>query len=104
MKEEEFKVFEQTLKEKLPVTFRINTGELNHHKFSEMLRAPQFIENYTNKDFEPEVDQRESVKTQKIDYDQLSMDCKPYYPGQVLFEMMIPREMLKKNLGLKQIH
>jgi hypothetical protein len=38
MKEEEFKVFEQTLKEKLPVTFRINTGELNHHKFSEMLR------------------------------------------------------------------
>ena len=32
------------------------------------------------------------------------MDLKDFYPGRVLFEMMIPRELLKKNLGLKQIH
>ena len=32
------------------------------------------------------------------------MDLKPFYPNDVLFEMMIPREMLKKNIGLKQIH
>jgi hypothetical protein len=32
------------------------------------------------------------------------MDCKSFYPNNVLFEMMIPRELLKKNLGLKQIH
>jgi len=32
------------------------------------------------------------------------MDCKPYYKNDILFEMMIPRELLKKNIGLKQIH
>ena len=32
------------------------------------------------------------------------MDLKAFYPHESLFEMMIPRELLKKNLGLKQIH
>jgi 16S rRNA C967 or C1407 C5-methylase (RsmB/RsmF family) len=32
------------------------------------------------------------------------MDLKPFYPHEALFEMMIPRELLKKNLGLKMIH
>ena len=32
------------------------------------------------------------------------MDLKPFYPHDVLFEMMIPRELLKKNLGLKMAH
>ena len=39
-----------------------------------------------------------------IDYDKLKMDLKPFYPHESLFEMMIPRELLKKNRGLKQIH
>jgi len=32
------------------------------------------------------------------------MDCKPFYEREVLFELMIPKELLKKNLGLKKIH
>jgi hypothetical protein len=32
------------------------------------------------------------------------MDCKEFYPNHVLFEMMIPKELLKKNIGLKSIH
>jgi hypothetical protein len=32
------------------------------------------------------------------------MDVKPYYPMDIVFEMMIPKEMLKKNLGLKKVH
>ena len=32
------------------------------------------------------------------------MDVKSFYPHDVLFEMMIPRELLKKNVGLKKIH
>ena len=31
------------------------------------------------------------------------MDCKPFYPLDLVFEMAIPRELLKKNEGLKQI-
>ena len=40
----------------------------------------------------------------KMDLGKLKMDCKPFYPHNSLFEMMIPRELLKKNQGLKQIH
>jgi hypothetical protein len=101
---EEFKLFEATLKEKLPVTFRLNSGEHNYEKVSQMLRDPDFITNCTDKDFEVEADVNNSLKTAKIDYSTLRIDCKPYYPNSVLFEMMIPRELLKKNMGLKKIH
>jgi hypothetical protein len=33
------------------------------------------------------------------------LDAKRYYPpGNVMFEMTVPRELLKKNIGLKAIH
>lgn len=48
MDKEEFKVFESTLKEKLPVTFRINSGEHNFDKLSQLLRDPEFISNFTD--------------------------------------------------------
>lgn len=101
---DEFKLFEATLKEKLPVTFRLNSGEHNFEKVSEMLRDPEFVSKYTDKDLEVQHDENQSMKTTKIDFSTLRMDCKPYYPNSVLFEMMIPRELLKKNVGLKQIH
>ena len=44
------------------------------------------------------------LKDVKIDYSKLKMDLKEFYPHKSLFEMMIPRELLKKNLGLKKIH
>jgi hypothetical protein len=51
------------------------------------------------------LDQRElayqSMKEVVVDYSALKMELKPFYPGNVLFEMMIPRELLKKNLKLK---
>ena len=81
MNPDEFRVFEQTLKVKLPVSFRINSGEVNHQKFSEMLRASDFIQKYTSDDFEVEPDEHGSYKTAKVDFSQLCMDCKPYYPG-----------------------
>ena len=44
------------------------------------------------------------MKEAPIDFSQLRMDVKSFYPHDVLFEMMIPRELLKKNVGLKKIH
>ena len=44
------------------------------------------------------------MKEAPIDFGQLRMDVKSFYPHDVLFEMMIPRELLKKNVGLKKIH
>jgi len=46
----------------------------------------------------------QSMKEVEIDYSKLKMDVKSFYPHDVLFEMCIPRELLKKNAGLKKIH
>ena len=44
--EEEFGLFLQTLYEKLPVTFRLNSGEAGFQRVSEMLRNPGFIKQF----------------------------------------------------------
>jgi len=46
----------------------------------------------------------EGLRHAQVDFSKLKMDCKPFYPNHVLFEMMIPKELLKKNVGLKGIH
>jgi 16S rRNA C967 or C1407 C5-methylase (RsmB/RsmF family) len=86
------------------VTFRLNSGENNFEKVSEILRDPGFVKRYTEGQPIVVPDEHNSLKTSAVDYDSLRMDCKDYYPNQTLFEMMIPRELLKKNLGLKKIH
>jgi len=45
---------------------------------------------------------KDELKNLALDYDKLKMDSKPYYPpGNLVYEMMIPKELLKKNEGLK---
>jgi len=128
--EEEFQQFVNILYDKLPVTFRLNSGETHVARVSSMLKDPGFVKQFLeseavqqaaeqdkgtaeevkseSKDAPVTLDQRElayqSMKEVPVDYDKLKMDLKPFYPGDVLFEMMIPRELLKKNLRLKQIH
>lgn len=45
--DEEFLEFKRTLLEKLPVTFRVNPGNIGHEKVVEMLKDPKFIESNT---------------------------------------------------------
>ena len=49
--------------------------------------------------------QEEDLKNKNLDISQINLENKRYYPpGKVLFELTVPRELLKKNLGLKAIH
>ena len=52
-----------TLKDKLPVTFRINSGEYNYHKVSELLKSPDFITRYTKDAPLVQPDEHGSYKT-----------------------------------------
>ena len=81
MDDKEFTLFENTLKEKLPVTFRLNSGEHDFLRVSEMLRDVNFVRNYTDSDLVMQPDEYNSLKTSVVDYDSLRMDCKPYYPN-----------------------
>jgi 16S rRNA C967 or C1407 C5-methylase (RsmB/RsmF family) len=41
----------------------------------------------------------------ELDLSKISLEPKKYYPpGNVLFELTVPRDLLKKNAGLKAIH
>ena len=42
----EFEQFKSILLEKLPVTFRVNPGVIEHEKVVGMLRDPDFIKSY----------------------------------------------------------
>jgi hypothetical protein len=103
------------------VTFRINSGEVGFAKVCNMLKDKDFIETYCkrveeagqadnveeNKDAFNMAQSNhgvESLRRAQIDFSTLKMDCKEFYPNNVLFEMMIPKELLKKNVGLKGIH
>ena len=44
--EEEFGTFLQTLYDKLPVTFRLNSGEAGFQRVSAMLTDPDFIKKF----------------------------------------------------------
>ena len=78
-----------------------------------MLRHPKFIEEMA-KSKENTVDakvvsmahedmRKEELRTVQLDYSKLKLDCKPYYPHNLVFEMMIQKELLKKNEGLMDI-
>lgn len=34
----------------------------------------------------------------------MKIDCKQWYPQDLVFELMVPRELLKKAESLKQVH
>ena len=42
----DYQPFIDTLKDKLPVTFRVNPGQLNHQDMVKILKDPGFIEQY----------------------------------------------------------
>jgi len=47
---------------------------------------------------------KDDIKGMKFDSGELKMDCKQFYPQELVYEMMIPGTLLKKVEGLKKIH
>ena len=44
------------------------------------------------------------LKGIRLDFSTLKMDCKQYYPNDLVYELMMPANLLKKIEGMKQIH
>ena len=106
MSADEFNKFTLTLQEKLPVTFRVNQTEVNHETVCEMFTDKHFLEKHAvEMATAVEGISDEDWKNKALDMSLVKLDNKKYYPpGNVLFELTVPRELLKKNLGLKAIH
>lgn len=45
-----------------------------------------------------------ALRKQAIDFSAMKFDCKDYYPGRLVYELMMPKELLRKNEGLKSLH
>lgn len=46
----------------------------------------------------------DALKKVQLDVSSMKFDCKAYYPQDLVFELMMPKELLKKHEGLKNIH
>jgi len=117
---EDFAKFYKTLQDKLPVTFRVNPGLMNYQALITMFNDPNFVETYwESKEGEVEAEAGDptsfnmgqtdhaygdKIKKMKFTKDLLTIACKPYYPQQLVYEMMIPGNLFKKVEGLKAIH
>lgn len=44
------------------------------------------------------------LRTLQLDYSKLKMECKPFYPLNLVHEVAVAKEVLKKNRGLTQVH
>lgn len=105
MGEEEFQRFTALLQEKLPVTFRVNPVKINHKNLIDYFNKPDFFTQYEAEEAKAITSESRGNDLKKaIDVSECSCTNKPYYPGGLLFEMSMPRELFKKNPALKKAH
>jgi hypothetical protein len=43
----------------------------------------------------------DKIKGMKLDFSSIGMDCKSFYPGDLVYELMMPANLLKKIEGMK---
>lgn len=125
--ESDFNRFLATLKEKLPVTFRINENVPNYKNFLEKIKHPDFVKNMIsagaegdkttegqeNKEMETEVKTSEEKKegegeNEEVDYEALQEQIKlsnvSWYPRDLVWEMTTFRYELKRNKAYQRLH
>lgn len=108
MQPEEFTNFKEMLKEKLPVTFRVNPGLKNHEALVAMFSNPNFIKDMAIEHAEDEKTEavgtkhtehvgKTQLKTATLDFDALKFECKKWYPSQLVWELEMPKDLFRKN-------
>ena len=91
---EEFDVFWQTMKEKLPVVFRVNPSTPNFGSFRDKLQHPDFLGNMVEKEEEGENEPKEVPKLEVL----------PWYPGHILHQINTNKQEFKKSKTLSNLH
>ena len=90
------------------MTFRINPSHQNHEKIIEILRDPEFVSKFTKKSEKDVFDKLSlnykvpepalPLRMLSIDQNDIKIDCKTYYPGNLVFEIPnVSKDLLKKN-------
>lgn len=112
MDSKEFEEFKHTLVQKLPVTFRVNPCLPHHQSLVAMFTDPQFVQKNAKASEQPSSETRAAdfnqikstdMRTVNIPVDEIAIDCKPYYPNSLLFEINMQRQLFKKNQAVIRI-
>lgn len=127
--ESDFNRFLKVLREKLPVTFRINENVPNYKNFLEKISQPNFIEKMisaaqetekeadnqkgqaietenkedTEEKADDEVEGEDEINEQSIS-EQIKLLNVPWYPKNLVWEMSTFRHELKRNEAFKGLH
>lgn len=117
--EADFNRFTAILRQKLPVTFRINENVPNYKNFLDKISHPDFIKKMTTplegkaetKEGTTEIAEEKGEETKKddeINYESLSEQIKlvnqVWYPRKLVWELSMFRNELKKNKMFERLH
>jgi len=113
--ESDFNRFLATLKEKLPVTFRINENVPNYKNFLEKIKHPDFVKNVISaaaaagqENKEMQTEEKKEGENEEVDYDSIQEQIKlsnvSWYPRDLVWELTTFRYELKRNKAYQGLH
>ena len=106
-KDKDFKSFKSYLKEKLPITFRVNPSCVGFKAVTSLLSSDTFIKDWCEKNKNnPDMqgkEGKENITTEEA-LQNLKFKCFEFYPDKVLYELPLARDVLRKDPILVSIH
>lgn len=106
-KDEDFRQFREYLRQKLPITFRVNPLNVGHENLTRQFLSKTFIKDWIDQNKENPEFQGKKGRISTIDEDELEkihMINHEFYPNNLLFQMPLARDILKKDTILANIH
>mmetsp|Transcript_19149 Transcript_19149/g.22101 ORF Transcript_19149/g.22101 Transcript_19149/m.22101 type:complete len:229 (+) Transcript_19149:21-707(+) len=116
-KDRDFQEFCEFLRRKLPITFRINPLNVGFETLTQMFGSETIIKDWrarmtkqneakqvSNEAMQPEAEGEAADKDPSEDLDNLKFTNIEFYPDNLLYQIPISRETLRKNEVLQSIH
>lgn len=106
-KNQDFKAFLHQLKQKLPITFRVNPLNVGFETITDLFSSETFVKDWCEKHKEnPDFQAKEgriSNLSQEV-LDSLRFTNLDFYPEKLLYQIPLSREVLRKDHVLSSVH
>jgi 16S rRNA C967 or C1407 C5-methylase (RsmB/RsmF family) len=106
-KQADFEQFVATLREKLPITFRVNPLCVGFETVTSLLGSSSFISDWSEKHKDDPEMQGKEGRIESLSSEELAalrLKVFDFYPERLLFELPVSREVLRKDAVLSAVH
>lgn len=106
-KDEDFRQLRYFLKQKLPITFRVNPINVGFENITRQFSSETFVKDWTMKNKDNPEFQGKKGRTFTIDesrLEEIKIKNYEFYPDKLLYELPLGRDVLKKDTVLTNMH